>query len=370
MRSTDQGKADNKPSELERLVARATLVLAWERVWPSLAAGLTCAGLFVCLSWLGLWLPLPTSWRIVGVGAFALFGLFCLVNPLRGTGWPSRGEALARLDRDSGLPHRPASGLADALVNPTGDAGTQALWSVHQNRLRDLADRLSIAAPRPDLPRRDPFALRAATLIACVAAGFVAGPEKGQRFAAAFDWRGTTAVEPGFRFDAWIDPPLYTGKPPILINPKTTADLGQLPRRVEAPTGSTLIVRSAGDRLLIATKGGLTLSTNEKAPDPKQPESEHRYTLTGDAEIGLSRAGRSIGAFEIIAVPDRAPNHCLDRETLSQSARFPDPRLQNRRRLWCRQRRSQFLKTGAAGPFSGRTAKNCAHLAWRARWTW
>ncbi len=291
---------------LNRLVVRAKLALAWERVWPALAGLLACLCVFLAVSWLGLWLPLPGPWRIAGVALFGLAGLVSLL-PLRHALRPNRAAALARIDRDFGLPHRPAAALADALVNPSGDAATDALWSLHQARLRDLADRLSIAPPSPGLARRDPFALRAAALLACVAAAFVAGPERGPRLAAAFDWRHAAAAETGFRFDAWIDPPLYTGRPPILLNPKTAVE-GKTLRHVEAPAGSTVIVRSSADQLKITTKGGL--SPVAKATGAER-ESEQRFILTGDAEVGLARAGVPIAVFNIISIPDRPPTITL-----------------------------------------------------------
>jgi uncharacterized protein (TIGR02302 family) len=308
------GTADSTPNkpELNQLITRARLLLAWERVWPALAGLLSCACLFLAASWLGIWLPLSGLWRIAGVGLFGLAGLISLW-PLRHALRPTRAEALARIDRDSHLPHRPASGLVDSLVNPSGDAATEALWTLHQARLRAQTDQLSLAPPSPGLARLDPFALRAAALLACVASAFIAGPERGPRLAAAFDWRHGGEATPGFRFDAWIDPPLYTGRPPILLNPKTAAQ-GKIARRVEAPAGSTLIVRSSGDQLTIATKGGLRPAA--KAAEAGQ-DSEQRFTLTGDASVSLARSGAPIAAFDIVSVPDRPPTIVLSEKPAS-----------------------------------------------------
>ena len=64
----------------------------------------------------------------------------------------------------------------------------------------------------------DTYALRAIVLVALIATGFVAGPEKYARVAAAFDWRFDGLHGKGERVDAWIDPPAYTGKPPLVLN--------------------------------------------------------------------------------------------------------------------------------------------------------
>ena len=90
---------------------------------------------------------------------------------------------------------------------------------------------------------RDRYALRAAALIAVAAAAFVAGPEKYARMLAAFDWRTEGAIAQGFRLDAWIDPPAYTGRPPIMLNVKDGS--AAVTKRVEAPVGSNVVVRSS-----------------------------------------------------------------------------------------------------------------------------
>ena len=71
-------------------------------------------------------------------------------------------------------------------------------------------------APSPRLAWRDPYALRALVLIACIATFFAAGGERWKRVAAAFDWQGVV-LPANFRVDAWVTPPAYTGKPPIML---------------------------------------------------------------------------------------------------------------------------------------------------------
>ena len=75
---------------------------------------------------------------------------------------------------------------------------------------------LKPGAPSPRVARRDPYALRALVLIACIATFFAAGGERWKRVAAAFDWQGVV-LPADFRVDAWVTPPAYTGKPPIML---------------------------------------------------------------------------------------------------------------------------------------------------------
>jgi hypothetical protein len=99
------------------------------------------------------------------------------------------------------------------------------------------------------VPGRDPYALRALVLIACIATFVAAGGERWKRIAAAFDWQGVV-LPANFRVDAWVTPPAYTGKPPIIlagIHPGETARAADAAGEpVTVPAGSTLVVRATG----------------------------------------------------------------------------------------------------------------------------
>ena len=151
---------------LARGIAKARWSILWERVWPPLAAFLTVGGLFLALSWLGLWLWLPPLARAVGVVIFGLLALAAL-SPFAMIRMPSASEGLRRLDRESGLPHRPAITLTDRLSAHGGDAMTQALWRVHVERALAAARKLRAGWPMPHLSARDPVAIRGA----CAGAG-------------------------------------------------------------------------------------------------------------------------------------------------------------------------------------------------------
>ena len=115
---------------LEKLAFAARAALLWERVWPVLASLLVVLGLFLTVSWLGLWLETPRWLRIAGGLFFLLLALAALAQGFR-LRWPGRSEALSRLDRDSGLAHRPATTLADAPANAANDPEVAALWALH-----------------------------------------------------------------------------------------------------------------------------------------------------------------------------------------------------------------------------------------------
>src|SRR5580698_625245 len=98
--------------QLDRLVARARAVLFWEQLWRALVPPLVVVGLFVAVSFAGLWLEIGPLWRELGVGLFGI-ALVAALAPFVGLRPPARKAALARIDKNSDLTHGPASGLND-----------------------------------------------------------------------------------------------------------------------------------------------------------------------------------------------------------------------------------------------------------------
>ncbi|MDB5650437.1 MAG: hypothetical protein JWL62_1957 [Hyphomicrobiales bacterium] len=317
---------------LDRLVQRARVALSWERLWPRIVPILTLGAIFLAVSWAGLWIVSPRWLRISGIGFFALLFAAALVHLFRFTP-PTRAESLNRLDRDSGMAHRPASTVEDRLANDSGDLATRALWELHLQRARRALGAIKIAAPAPRMVEHDRYALRAAALVALVGAAFIAGPEKYARVLAAFDWRSAATQAQGYRLDAWIDPPAYTGRPPILLNAGIEGAKGET-RRIQAPAGSNVIVRASAAAGVSATaEGGLQVPKPDETTAGKiatradgpastpaaASDEEHRWLLRGDGRLTLSRYGSTLSAFDITSLPDRAPVISLRGEPKSDS---------------------------------------------------
>jgi uncharacterized protein (TIGR02302 family) len=311
------GTTPDDPDAVSRLhltqaLQRARLAIAWERGWPHLARVLSLVGLFLVASWVGLWLALPFIARAVGLGLFALLALAALF-PLLKFRWPSREDGLGRLDRGTGIRHRPATALTDTLKSQ--DPVALALWQAQRERTLASIKRIRAGLPSPRLPIHDPWALRALVAVMLVASYVAAGDERTARLAAAFDWNGVLAPA-NIRVDAWVTPPLYTSKPPIILSAANkdagTPDSGALP----VPAGSTLIVRSSGGNLDVAVGGGLT----EAAPvgDAPKGTNERHFTIAGDGTAHV-RAPSGQPLWKFTAIPDRAPTIALAKDPERQA---------------------------------------------------
>ena len=99
---------------VERKIGLAWLALAWEGMWPRLMPLLAVVALFVAAAHLDLFGGLD-PWVHTGV-------LVALAAGFMGLGWwrfrsyvwPVRAEAIRRLERDSGVPHRPLVAVQDS----------------------------------------------------------------------------------------------------------------------------------------------------------------------------------------------------------------------------------------------------------------
>jgi uncharacterized protein (TIGR02302 family) len=298
--------------QLTQALQRARYAIAWERIWPHLARLLTVVGLFLVVSWAGLWLVLPFVARAIGLGLFVLAALGTLF-PLVRFRWPSREEGLGRLDRGSGIRHRPATALTDTLV--TQDPVARALWQAQRERTLASIKRIRAGLPSPRLAIHDPWALRALVAVLMVAAYVAAGDERTMRTEAAFDWNGVLSPA-NIRVDAWVTPPLYTGKPPIILSAANKEAGGPVSGALPVPAGSTLIVRSSGGALDVVASGGVT----EAAPTEQAPQgtNERHFTIGGDGTAHV-RAPSGQPQWKFTAIPDRAPTIALAKDPERQA---------------------------------------------------
>jgi len=299
--------------KLAQALDRARYAIAWERAWPNLARLLTVVGLFLVVSWAGLWLALPFLARAIGLVVFAGVAIAVLF-PLIRFRWPSREEALSRLDRGSGIRHRPATTLTDTLTSQ--DPIARALWQAQRERTLASLKRIRAGLPHPRLALHDPWALRALVMVMLVATFFAAGDERAMRLGAAFDWNGVLAPA-NVRVDAWVTPPLYTGKPPVILS-AANKEAAALPASgpLAVPAGSTLIVRSSGGSLDVAVSGGL----KEVAPAEATPKgtNEKHFTIAGDGTAHV-RAPSGQPQWAFTATPDRAPTIALAKDPERQA---------------------------------------------------
>ncbi len=237
----------NLDRPFERKVRASSRSMVLETVWLRLWLLFSVIGLFVLFSFVGLWPRLGYWPHVAMLGAFGAAAFAALVFALK-VHKPTREAAIRRIERGSGLPHRPASSYEDTLSVSTPDPATAAIWQAHRSRLAGLLAKLRVGPPQPLTHRYDPLALRALGLLSVVLATGLLGDQGYDRLASAFKL-GPPGLANTARLDAWVTPPAYTAKPPIML-----AD-GQRPgvslaredgQPFEVPERSVLIIRASG----------------------------------------------------------------------------------------------------------------------------
>ena len=300
---------------LGRLRARARAALLWESLWPRLWPVLGVVGVFLVLALSGFFLLLHPLPHLVLLAVLTAGLILAVLHGARGFAVPDEPAADRRLERASGLPHRPLAALHDRPAG--GDATSLALWRVHQAREAARIRALRAGTPRPGLPARDPRALRTGLAVALVAALVAAGPEAPERLRRAL-WPATLPPAPGLaaQLEAWVTPPTYTGAAPLFLD----------------PAGGSVTV-PAGSRLRVALSGGVGAPELLRDGAPAAAfqalgPGSHSAELALDAggRLVIRQGGRDVAAWSI-AVQEDAPPRIAFAEAPAQAARGLATRL-------------------------------------------
>jgi uncharacterized protein (TIGR02302 family) len=242
--------------------------------------------------------------------AGAIIGLFALALLAYGLRRFRKPTALDALDRiDATMPGRPIAALTDTQVIGVNDPASLAVWNAHQERMAARAAGARPVQPDLKLSSRDRYSLRYVALTAFVMAalfgsfwkaGSVAGLSPG----------AAVAMPGGPSWEAWAQPPAYTGKPSLYLNDITDPAL-------ELPTGTRLQIRlygPEGDLTVAQTIADLPRTAPEPATGTETtPAAAVPNAMKGIFDLSVARSGSlsidgpSGREWQITAIPDAAP---------------------------------------------------------------
>jgi len=306
-----------------RKVRLSTFALAFERLWPRLWLLIGLAVLFALVSFAGLWPYLDPLVHKAGLAAFATAAIGAMIYASR-IAWPTREEAIRRIEQRSGIPHRPATSYEDTLSSGTTNAETTALWQAHRERLARAIARLRVGNPRPRTDRFDPWALRGLAMLLLIPAALLVTGSLGDRLSSAFRF-GVGGAGTPTRVDAWVTPPPYTALPPVLLSDgaqQASADDEERKRFFEVPDHSLLTLRGVG----FGSSGVALEVLSDGAPEAVRvlPEArkdgdtssvtEVRYELRKSSRVRAVSGSRELGQWTFDVIPDALPTIAMTKE--------------------------------------------------------
>jgi uncharacterized protein (TIGR02302 family) len=288
------------PLALARARRLTGLSMVLERLWPLVLPLLLVVAVFLAVSWAGLFRHVPEAMRLALAFIFAVSAVAAFA-PLLWYRAPRAEDIDNRIETTNALAHAPATALADRLAGEGGPFA-DALWREHQRRMARRLDHVAPDLPKADMPRRDPFALRALAPLALAAAfAFSFGPRGGSVTDVFYPAPGAPAIPA--RLDAWLSPPAYTRLPPVVL------EIADAPGPRAVPAGSVLSLRLSGG------SGNETLTFEPRSGEPRaiaaapdaKGASVFSDTLAADGAWIVRDGNREIGRWPVSVIPDTPP---------------------------------------------------------------
>ncbi len=280
----------------------AKLALLWEGFWLAFAPAMLVAGLFLAYAGADLAAYFPGWPHLIVVVLLALLFLLALLWGSRRLVWPNNEAAERRLELDSEMLHRPLVALRDPLSGGGTNRETQVLWRVHRMRMALAIQNLKVGLPRPGLPAKDPYALRAGVFLLLAISLISAGGEFGPRLAQALSPTIPGEPVPAIKVEAWVNPPAYTGLAPLHL----TAAAGKAAiEELVVPVNSELFVRLYGGR----GDAVLVIAEAENKPFKRVDalNNELEMVLTEGSALTIQQGTAERAHWPLRLVPDQTP---------------------------------------------------------------
>jgi uncharacterized protein (TIGR02302 family) len=284
MLDRDRSELPLKKLRLPLLLTRAGMVAerVLRRFWPLFSI------VMVVLAVLMLGVHDSAAVELVwGAGVLSVVAALAALGwGVRGFRWPSRAEALTRLDAT--LPGRPIQALMDEQAIGGNDPASAAVWQAHQRRMEARAEQARAAKPDLKIARADPFALRYVAMLGLAVALLFGSIWRVGSVTEMGPGRAEAASGP--TWEGWVEPPRYTGKPTLYLN-----DIDEAAMTV--PQGSRITLRFYGE------VGALTLAetvSGRIGELPSASEPNQQFSVMQDGEIRIDGTGGRSWRIDVI----------------------------------------------------------------------
>ncbi len=273
-------------------VRRAWAQLYWERYAPVFALAAAILAIFLIGAFGGVWERIGDPWRLILL-VIAIIFLIRAALAARAVKRPNLSAARRRVETDSDVKHRPLDVLDDRPVI------SEAVWPLHYKSAKISAERLKPAKWRHVLGPIDPYYMRYILPCAVGLAMMVGFGDNAERLRRALtpSWQSAISAS-DVKFEAWVDPPEYTGRPPLYFKDKT---------KIDVPEGSELVARISGTKnaprlKLSNSRGGKYLRLKRLGP-----KSFEARTILKTKSTARWRIGSTQKKWALNVLPDTPP---------------------------------------------------------------
>jgi uncharacterized protein (TIGR02302 family) len=314
--------AELTQARIERKIAAARLALFWERLWDALCWPLILTLVLAATALSGLLTLLPDLLRYGVLGLLAVAIIRSLRHLLRIT-WPSPYAAMRRIEAHSSLFNRPLSASNDTLAGDGLDERSLALWEEHRRRQLAKLNDLKVGTPQSGWRDLDPRSLRVPASLALLAVLFLAQGDGVSNLKDTFQVGPAIAQKP-LSLDAWLKPPAYTGKPPLLLTSPAQIEKLKTDSGIRIPENSGLVLRldGAGNPRLAffdLSQPDAELKDRKAATKSANGLFEAEAKLNAPALIKVFDGGTELAAWPVSLIPDNPPSVSIVEEPKSES---------------------------------------------------
>ncbi len=226
-------------------------------------------------------------------GLMAVAALAASIWGARAFHWPTRTEALVRLDES--LPGRPIRAVLDDQAIGADDAASRMVWRAHQARMAERASQARPVPPDLRLARRDPFALRFVALLA-LSVAVLFGSLWRVGTMADMTPGGAALAGAGPTWEGWIEPPRHTGRPTLYLADLSDPDLS-------VPQGSRITLRFYGQIGALSLRETVSGRSEQATPPATDPAQD--FIVSQSGEMRIDGPGGRVWAIGMVA--DNAP---------------------------------------------------------------
>jgi uncharacterized protein (TIGR02302 family) len=231
-------------NRLHRKVFWQRQFMRFENVWAAAAKPLLVLGLVAMALASGGLKELPIYLRLAVLAlALVVFGWTLL--PIAKLQRVRHIQALRKLELASDIDHRGISSADDNLASEIMDPRAESLWAEHKQRQLAKLTTIKLVPPQSRWRLFDPYALRVPVILGLVAALALGQGTFKQNFSEALRLSPALPAMP-LNVDAWLKPPAYTGRPPLLLTSSVIADKLAGGADIETPEKSVFSLRVSG----------------------------------------------------------------------------------------------------------------------------